>query len=213
MILTNEDYFNIHTDSIYIDYINRVSENSIRCGFLKWDNNESWIWSGDYNGCYCAFIIDSYSNAEPLLTKAEMDIHQLKSDKYCSFSWPPNILYKYFDNDILVDYGFKFHFDDSDKVYVRNQLTEDEYNHLISVCTGDELNIHKSKLELLNSCFRWSNCEFTVETPIRLYLYGTDDTSYSIFVDTIETANETLIKLEKLPTFDNLKSLNGHFTN
>jgi|ERR1019366_171205 hypothetical protein len=53
----------------------------------------------------------------------------------------------------------------------------------------------------------------TIERPIKLYLAGNDDTSYSFFATTVEEAEKVLETLILEPTMEKLRDLGFVFTN
>lgn len=216
MILSHEEYFQLFPHDLYYNYTN-VEDRSeiIEYGFLKWDDEESYCWAGPYEGNYTAYRISDHRNSKypgGLKTIAETDKNQEDYYNKSVHYWPYKIAEKYFDKELLLE-GMYFKCYVGDTLCSRSELTDDELKHLITVCTTDEMAVHVKKLVEAKTDPRWSKETPTIENPFILYLYGTDDCSYSIVFPSYEKAKEGLNSLSENPTFDNLKQLGGVFTN
>jgi hypothetical protein len=168
----------------------------VSCGFFTWDQYPE-CWAGAWGGTHVLFKITDHSLVHYLHSAETVRSKRRDYEKYSVFNFP----YRFRDTVL-----------NSEKTPGRSRLTHAEMLFFSSQMTLEEHQNRDAKLAQFEPHDFSIQDSLTSERPIKLYLAGTDDTSYSATFSSIEEANKRLMQLVENPTWDDLKN-DFHFSN
>jgi hypothetical protein len=186
-------------------------------GMMKWREADAHMWAGPFPGPSCYFRIEDHSRTQNIQTANQQMVSWKEHTRFCLFSFPHDVrlrLSAMFPNDEVDNGSFIEDFPQGDgkttKVS-RTNLTHGELGVILEHCTHREIMHYHNRVVRAGENFRIETP--TVERPVKLYMCGNDDTSYTIFCVTIQEALEKLKKLRYIPSNGMLESLGAVFTN
>lgn len=220
MILTNEEYFKKFPDkdNCWKKYVEpsdkRKDCKCLQYGFMLW-TDEPERWAGDYEGGYVAFQCWAYKSPTLKSIKTIRE-EQLNYIHYNLYAWPYRTIEKYFKKDELLfnndghAYGFKCYVGET--LCCDSKFTPEQLKYLLTVASIEEIEHYKKQINEPIYEY-WDITSPSKEKPYRIYMYGTDDCSYSSLFATKKAMFSALKSLDNNPSWDNLSSLGFVFTN
>lgn len=175
----------------------RYHERDILQGFIHWDNDEACCWGGPWEGNHVFFHISDFTNAihpwgnKPLETAEELLEVARKHCKYSPYNYPQKLVPHF--NPLS----------DNERNQILDALSEKQISKLDQKI-NDEINRYSK--ELLESVPH-------VEKPIRFYMCGNDDTSYTAVFATEKEALLALKMIEEVPLLEIMHEYNFTYTN
>lgn len=142
---------------------------------IKWPDNDAFNWFGPFEGNYVFCRIEDYTYVYPdIPTEEEIDLKQKTFEMYMSYNIPPKAFSRIFNHDKL----FFITKGTDGKEYSRSSLTHEEYQKVILELTEEEMKQRDYNIKH-NLKFKWSLTEVNKEFPVKIYLCGDDDDSYT----------------------------------
>jgi hypothetical protein len=191
--------------STNIDYLETMHEHILAEGFIKWPDNPE-CWAGAYETPEGGYVWCSVSNSERcygLKSMAETIAGNEKYATYSAYNLPPYLL-------SMSERKVKVHGSEC----TATQLTRSELDAIVAVMGKLDREQWEGKVEKLKSSMNSESRGYpTVEYPVKIYLAGTDDCSYSLCTATQEIANDIVSDLVKNPTWDKVRDYGFVFTN
>lgn len=159
----------------------------VRVGMLKWEDETACCWGGPYKGNYVFGKIEDYSlTCGELKSLAEIAEYWRTYFKYSTYCFQHGSLQKYFP---YMDRQFSTFLQiSSDGTHCgRSSLTHQELELFLSRAPKEEKDYREEKIkeELEGTITQYT---LSIELPVRFYLCGNDDTSYSGYFPTREAA-------------------------
>ena len=217
MILSHAEYHKQfkNLDGMFEYTKPHTSDNVVLSGFMKWDDDDACGWGGPYIGNFVCFKITD--NRKNRLQKIE-EVNKQQRDFYIygTWSWPHGILKKYFDAELLTDCGNYFKCYVDDQLCSRSKLSEEELTHLLDESLLHEYYHYKAAVANIETTLEkdpWYKEQPTKEYPFKIYMFGTDDCSFTRCCRDKHEARDIIDRLEKNPNFGFLKELDFVFTN
>lgn len=195
MILTPDEYYAKYKD----DYVLNLSYpwgrsliKQVKCGMLKWSDVDAYRWYGAFEGNFCFFRLTDHTNVPDLPTLEEIEKKMLDYKKFSRFSWPYDFPDKILGKDwnIVTLHG---------QVCSRSTLTQEELNQLVHNANSEQF---KYWLDKTQEKFDWDKTTPSKEFPIKLYLCGNDDDSWTKLFTNLRTAEFYLNQLSGINEFD-----------
>ena len=173
-------------------------------GMILWDSDTACNWGGPWDEKYVACQITNHTFCYELPSVEQVILTQKVYETYSVY----NISHKTFFNlfgwrdDILKDNngGYRIGFEKISSSGVRcsrSTLTHRELQTFIKHAPCEEVNSWRHRIENLNC--DWYKSTPTKEFPIKIYLYGNDDISYSKCCETSKRAIQIVKSLIKKP--------------
>jgi len=195
MILTSEEYYDKYRD----EYVLRLSETwgrslikQVKCGMLKWSDIDAYRWYGAFEGNFVFFRLTDHTNDPNLPTLQEIEEKKLNYKKFSRFSWPYDYPKKILgENWDLVEVN--------GKTCSRSTLTQKELDELVALSTYDQLKYYLDKTQ---EKFDWEKSSPSKEFPVKLYLCGNDDDSWTKLFTNLRTAEFYLNELSGINEFN-----------
>ena len=206
-MLTIDNFFNQHRCGddwkSHRDYAYRLSGSYepgmelIKCGFILWNEDEAHIWAGPWCGIGVFFKICDYSKVKWIQTCEERDASLKRRALYGYYTFP------YKSRKLLDNLRVSKNPD---------ELTSVERSMLLSVISEEEYMEYFSNYgKVYDNLLK--EFSVTVEHPIKLYLCGNDDTSYSASFARPDLAIDALKEIDANPTMKTLNKFDFKFTN
>ena len=187
-------------------FVYRVME-----GFLLWDKKDAFRWSSPWfeNGVLLCVDDCSYNDTP---TIGELKERHLKYEKYNAYNLPEKYQKEFFCSPIKKG-QCRTRLIVSNKLNKcsRAQLTHQEYIEFRYRMNNEEKKEHNNNIK--HTKFFTDLHTMSYEYPVKIYLCGTDDTSYSYYAESVKVANDIIDNLTKKPNFDTLEKLGFVFTN
>lgn len=178
----------------------------LKCGLIEWPDNPS-SWGGAFSGKYALCRIEDHSLSHGLVSKLARTVNLLEHVKYSKFYFPSEMQNKY-EKTLLCKVGVE--------TAMRCKLTESELEKW-----SEEFKRRfyakywEAEAKRIEDFARlMEEPSVTIETPIRFYLCGNDDTSYTQVYESKRSAINALQALLSSPNWNMLiKVLRFKFTN
>jgi len=190
----------------YWDYLshsarscNNVFPNPTESGMVRLHRRNKVCWSSsfDWQGSEYVFCnITDHSFDLNILTVEQVKLSERVYEQYSKY----NIPYSYQEREWTKEHFLVTSKDGS--LASRGRLTHHELVLFNIGCTDVEMAYYKNKLKLKNDT--WANEEATIERPIKVYMCGTDDTSYSAAFVGMEDAKKKIKDYEQTGVLDSL---------
>lgn len=167
----------------------------IEGGFLNWENNPEQ-WSGPWMGNFVFYVVSDHSK-EDLVSEDAIKSKYIEYVMSSRYSYPSNIINKCFTEDNFICFV-------NGQKCSRSELTMDERREIMANMSRQE--IMDLSISIKNQIRHFHNVEIKAdvckERPFKIFLVGTDDTSYSKTFATKEEALSMLAKLEQTSSWD-----------
>jgi hypothetical protein len=182
------------------DYLRRLCQGKLINCMIAWNSEEAFRWSGPWQGNHVLCSVDDARCRSPYTLKTAQETVDFlrRMEEHSAFLFPSRltkILHK-------------------DKPSQIDKISDEDMAWLLQAMSLDERKTREQKLE---TCFakiereRYSHP--SSDYPYRVYLCGTDDTSYSRCYASEHEAMNAIQSLAHTPTFENLEALGLMFTN
>jgi hypothetical protein len=169
----------------------------VEAGFIDWTDLPE-CWAGPWDSKYVFYKIVNHS-LQDLPSREELELSFKKSARTAAWIYPKRLKDNYYT-------------DIKDR-YVK-RMTYQEYIKLCNDMTAAEAEEFEKNVEqYISRRYKEINQILTFETPVRIYMCGTDDTSYSLCVQTPEDAISIIDDLSNNSTWENLRNMGFVFTN
>jgi|GEM_PF-6483811 len=163
----------------------------IKVGMLKWEDGSANCWGGPYKGNYVFCKVEDHTfTVGNLKSLAEIAEHW---KSYITYSTHNTInggraLQKYFPE--IKDWYFIQKTTDG-KECSRTSFTHQELQHYLTNATKEELAYREDRIkEKMEGLI--TNYALSIELPVKFYLCGNDDCSYTGYFPTKDAALKTL---------------------
>lgn len=181
-------------------------------GFVLWNKNETSNWSSSWFDKGVLIKIDDHSYNCDLcsLTVAE----QKRKDyiKYSIFYLPFSVEKKLVTMNNTKDNYLKIQSNDG-HICRRTDMTYEEFISLRANMTPDEYEEHNKNIKKALSDVAKNMFSLTKENPIRIYMCGTDDTSFTCYTNNMKNANRIVENILNTPSMNTIQKAGFFFSN
>jgi len=178
-------------------------------GMIDWiDKKDAEFWGGAWEGQYAGCRITDYSLCLDIPTLEMVNQQQIKFSKYNSFNIP---LYAF-------ERMFKWRPDCNRHTFIvktidgkecsRSELTHIELETFLRNATPEEIAYRETEIQRENKEMEWGKEMPTKEFPVKIYLFGNDDCSYT---KTCKSDKEALKILQIIVDNPNSKYIHDNF--
>jgi len=206
MIISIDEYCKKYGECSYLRSLavksgNLFPEEILKVGMIKWGFDAA-NWAGAWSKEYAFFKIEDYTPTVGLKTKREIRCSQFERERYSMYNLPYSFTQK-LNNIVKTKDG---------KECSRSTVSHKELLQFFKEATKEEIKNRKQEIrkDLIE------HLEFLIphkEKPIRFYLAGNDDCSYTAVFSTADKAFHALKEIEFNPVFNTLSSFSFKFSN
>ncbi len=186
----------------------------IACGMIDWKRKiDASSWGGPFNEKYVGCRITDYSFCLNVQTIEVINLQETNRLLYSTYSIPNDSIQRIFSSlpyfkDCGHYYGLQMIGIDG-KEYSRRELTQRELEMFLKNANVDELKYYESRIN--RKLYRSKEVP-TKECPVKIYLFGNDDCSYTMTCPTEDDALEMIYKIVERPSMKFIQE-NFQFTN
>jgi hypothetical protein len=186
----------------------------VMSGMIDWlDEDDAAWWGGPWNDRYVGCMVSDYSNTMDL---PSVEVLQAKLNDYVKYSTryiDRNLLSRLFSDFKKDIYGWVVESSSGQKCSC-STMTHHQFDIVINAMTDEELrkwrdDTENAKMSLYGEFVKAVPCK---QFPVEIYLFGNDDCSYTITVQTPQMAKEMVDDILRKPSMDYVKK-NFVFTN